>query len=219
MSTVFTKTFSAPPLNKGEILRYTSAKELTPEASALLESCIAEAEGLFTYKVCYAHFPIYFCDECIDLSFIKTNSKHLRKSLSDCQSVLVFAATVGLEIDRLIARYGKTSPTKALMMQAIGAERIEALCDEFTLFAEKEFGHSVPRFSPGYGDLPIEIQKDFFRVLEPDRKIGLTLNESMLMTPSKSVTAIIGISGKPQTDKSHNCADCDKKNCLYRRLV
>ena len=82
-------------------------------------------------------------------------------------------------------------------MQAIGAERIEALCDslceELKSSLKTEGKTSKPRFSPGYGDLPLSFQKDVFRVLEPEKRIGLTLNASLLMSPTKSVTAIIGI--------------------------
>ena len=83
------------------------------------------------------------------------------------------------------------------MLQAIGAERIESLCNIFnTELATKMNSQDkklAPRFSPGYGDLPLEIQSDIFRVLNCSTKIGLTLNKSLLMTPTKSVTAIIGI--------------------------
>ena len=72
-----------------------------------------------------------------------------------------------------------------------------------------------PRFSPGYGDLPLELQKDVFRVLDCPRKIGLSLNESLLMSPSKSVTAIIGI-GKGDVEAENKCSACEKTDCAYR---
>ena len=71
-----------------------------------------------------------------------------------------------------------------------------------------------------YGDLPLEMQKDIFNVLDCSKRIGLTLNESLLMSPSKSVTAIIGIS-KDKCGRKHEaeCKICNKKDCLYRRNV
>lgn len=217
MNMVFTKTFAPPTINNDEILRYLGAKEAPPEIEKLIDECISESADKLTYKVCYSHFPLSLSDEVVDLSFTKVKSDKLRKNLCSCNSFVVFAATVGIELDRLILKYGRISPSKALIFQAIGAERIESLCDEFGNFAEKEFGYTAPRFSPGYGDLPLDIQKDFFRVLEPERKIGLTLNESMLMTPSKSVTAIIGISEEKRISTNHNCSECDKENCSFRR--
>ena len=53
-----------------------------------------------------------------------------------------------------------------------------------------------PRFSPGYGDLSLEVQKEIFSLLDCPRKIGVSLGDSLLMTPSKSVTAIIGYGTK-----------------------
>lgn len=217
MNIVFTKTFVPPPIDKSEILRYAGAKEALPQLENLIDECILEVVDKLNYKVCYSHFPLCFSKESINLSFMQVKSDSLRKNLSGCNSFVLFAATIGIEIDRLIFRYGRISPSKALIFQAIGAERIESLCDEFSRFAEKEFGHTAVRFSPGYGDFPLDTQRDFFRVLEPSRKIGLTLNESMLMTPSKSVTAIIGISTEKQKSINHNCSECDKVNCNFRR--
>lgn len=217
INTVFTKAFSPPPFNRSEILRYAGAKELTSNIEALLNECLAEIENKLIYKVCYAHFPLRLCDEVVDLSFVKVSSEKLRKNIADCHSFVLFAATVGIEIDRLISKYGRISPSKALLFQAIGAERIESLCNEFNNFIKDEYPHTAPRFSPGYGDLPLDVQKDFFRVLEPNRKIGLSLNDSMLMSPSKSVTAIIGISDKKHPLKKHNCSQCDKTDCSFRR--
>lgn len=219
MSTIFTKTFEAPLFDKKEILRYAGARENTPEISELIESCIEEVKDKLTYKVCYGVFPVSVKGNIVDLSFMETESKSLAKNLVRCKSIILFGATAGIEIDRLISRYGKISPSRALIFQAIGAERIEILCDEFTKHIQKEYGATVPRFSPGYGDLSLKLQKDFFRVLEPSKRIGLTLNESMLMTPTKSVTAIIGITDEDCGELNHNCKDCNKTDCIYRRAL
>ena len=219
MNTIFTKIFDAPPFDKKEILRYAGAREDSPETSELIESCIEESKDKLSYKVCYGQFPVSVKGNSVDLSFMETESESLAKNLARCRSIILFGATVGIEIDRLISRYGKISPSRALIFQAIGAERIESLCDEFTKFIQKEYGATVPRFSPGYGDLPLELQKDFFRVLEPSKRIGLTLNESMLMTPTKSVTAIIGITDGNCEEANHNCNDCNKTDCMYRRRL
>ena len=175
---VYTKTYEAPPVDRREILRYAGVRGDAPEIEILLEECLAEAMDKLTYKVCYGEFPVSFFDS--------VGSKGLKNHLEGCNKAVIFAATVGIGIDRLIARYASVSPTKSLLFGAIGAERIEALCEIFN----KEYGGS--RFSPGYGDLPLEFQKEIFRALDCPRKIGLSLNESMLMSPSKSVTAIIG---------------------------
>ncbi|MBQ4140215.1 MAG: Vitamin B12 dependent methionine synthase activation subunit [Clostridia bacterium] len=176
---VYTKTYDAPPIDRREIMRYAGVRGDAPEIEAILDECLKESENKLTYKLCYGEFPVSF--------FVSVDSKDLKKHLEGCDKVILFAATVGIGIDRLISRYASISPTKSLLFQAIGAERIEALCDEFN----SEFVGS--RFSPGYGDLPLEFQKEIFRLLDCPKRIGLTLNESMLMSPTKSVTAIIGV--------------------------
>ncbi len=176
---VYIKIYDAPPVDRREILRYAGVRGDAPEIGAILDECLDEIENKLTYKVCYGEFPVSFFDT--------VESEALHKHLEGCEKAVLFAATVGIGVDRLIARYSSISPTKSLLFQAIGAERIEALCDEFN----SEFAGG--RFSPGYGDLPLEFQKEIFKVLDCPKRIGLTLNESMLMSPSKSVTAIIGV--------------------------
>ncbi len=218
-SVILTKTFPPPPIDRSEILRYAGVESTTPEIEKLIDECISLISDKLTYKVCYGNFPLVFSEDEINLSFTKTKSEKLKTNLKGCRSFILFAATIGLEIDRMIAFYGKTSPAKGHMLQAIGSERIEGLCNSFNQYITAEYGYIKPRFSPGYGDLPLELQKDFFRVLEPSRKIGLSLNESMLMTPSKSVTAIIGISDTPCENKKQNCNDCTNLCCSYRRIL
>ena len=197
---IYIRDYSAPQVNEAEILRYAGADRNCEELHPLLLNCLDEIGDRLTYKVCYTQFDIAFADNTIDLGFTRVVSKDLAKNLSGCKSIIVFAATVGIEIDRLIARYSSRSPTRALMLQAIGNERVESLCNAFCeeIAREKELAQERvhPRFSAGYGDLPLELQRDIFAVLDCSRKIGVTLNQSLLMSPSKSVTAIIGISHK-----------------------
>lgn len=219
--TVYIRKYPAPAWNRREILRYAGAKAATDEVAALLESCIAEAEEKLGYQVCYARFHLREEGDTLNLGFARIHSGHLRKNLHGCDEVAVFGATVGLELDRLIARYGRLSPARALMLQAIGAERIEALCDVFCEELSREAGErgksTRPRFSPGYGDVPLELQRDIFRVLDCPRKIGLTLNDSLLMSPTKSVTAVVGIGNGEECEEKMGCSKCGKVNCLYRR--
>ena len=177
--------------NKKEISRY--AGNLQDEA--LLAECISEVSDKLVYNVCYQKFPFEKQCETLNLGFAQVNSADLAKNLDGCDGILLFAATVGVELDRLIMKYCKISPVKALIFQAIGTERIEKLCDQFCKDMAKE-ENIKPRFSPGYGDLPLDLQKELFAALECGKNIGLTLNDSMLMSPTKSVTAIVGIISK-----------------------
>jgi cobalamin-dependent methionine synthase I len=133
--------------------------------------------------------------------------------LSGCSEVVIFAATVGLDFDRLVGRYKRVSPSKALLIQALGAERVEALCDKFCA----GFEGRTSRFSPGYGDLELQSQKEIFDLLRVEEKIGISLNESLLMTPTKSVTAIFGIKDEKTSVKDHDCSLCGLTECEFRR--
>ncbi len=212
------KNYEAPFLNERECLRYagTSPQTISAEEKALFEACLAELGNKLTYKVCWSRFSVKREGEILDLGFAKTASRGLIKNLEGCEEVILFATTIGLEIDRLIRKYTRLSPAKALFFQAIGAERIESLCDTFCEELKESGLYLKPRFSPGYGDLPLDLQKDIFRVLDCPRKIGLTLNESLLMSPSKSVTAIIGISKEEQKHNQNKCSACQNIDCAYK---
>lgn len=188
------KRYDAPPINRAEILRYAGFAKDTSRDFDMAEECINEISGRLVYKICYMTVKVSQSEGVTDLEFMKTESQSLGKRLSGCREAVVFVATVGIEIDRLIAKYSVTSPAKALLFQAIGAERVESLADAF----EKELSQTgsvilKERFSPGYGDLPIECQREIFSALDCSRKIGVSLNESLLMSPSKSISAIIGV--------------------------
>ena len=193
VSPVFIKDYTSPQINIKEILRYAGVKESVDSINAIIKECIKELDGKLFYKVCYMVADISVCDDEVDVGFKKVKSKHLSKTLSNYNKAVVFSATIGIEIDRLIAKYNVASSTKALIFQAIGAERIESLCNLFNEDIKREYNYTSPRFSAGYGDLSLDFQKDIFSVLDCYKKIGLTLNDSLIMSPSKSVTAIIGV--------------------------
>lgn len=210
------RTYSEPPFREKEILRYALCAAADEKSRALLRECIEEVRGKLSYKVCCCLLPVKTEGDVSDFGAFSLRSEKLALCLRGCRKAIVFAATVGIEIDRLIARYGRLSPSRALMLQAIGTERIEALSDAFCADIKEEFGLSPkPRFSPGYGDLPLSAQKDIFALLEPQRKIGLTLNGSLLMSPTKSVTAFVGLAGE-EGQSSNKCGGCDKTGCAFR---
>ncbi|MDO4552347.1 MAG: vitamin B12 dependent-methionine synthase activation domain-containing protein [Bacillota bacterium] len=217
------------PVDRKEVWRYSGYSGVPGEEdkalSALLDEVAAEALPVLAYRICYRSVSLTWQDGMPVLPF-SAPSKDLARCLKNSVEVLFFAATVGLELDRRIERYQRVSPAKALLFQALGAERIEALCDlfcrEMGCGAREKGLELTPRFSPGYGDLPIEVQRDLFRLLDCQRKIGLTLNSSLLMSPSKSVTAILGLrpGGLDASRDGHGgnkCGDCPARDCSFRR--
>lgn len=203
-NTVFVRNYAGSeglfPINEREVWRYSgyrgSEDSVDEELKKTFDQVKEELKDAFSYKVCYRRMPVEWKDGICKLPF-GSESKDLRKCLEGSSEVVIFAATVGLTIDRHIAKYKSFQPTKTLLMQAYGAERVERLCDLFCGEIRREAAEEglgcTPRFSPGYGDLPLTVQKGVFRLLECDRKIGISLNESLLMTPSKSVTAVFGL--------------------------
>ena len=134
----------------------------------------------------------------------------------------MMAVTIGPGPDRLVRRAELRDMLKAYTYQAVGAAMAEAWCEEVNDIIRKEAEEkglfTRPRFSPGYGDFPLEVQKDFERILEMPKSIGVSLSESLLMTPTKSITAVVGLS-KYRTDcHTAGCEECNMhETCEYSR--
>ena len=236
-NTVFVKRYtgsedSLSAVDAGEVWRYAGfpggpSGEDEP-LEALFEEVLAQSRGVFRYDVCYRRFPLRFEDGMPVLPFAHS-SKGLARCLRGSREAVMMAATVGIGTDRMIARAQRESAARALLWQALGAERVEALCDTFCADLLKESAdpgiRETPRFSPGYGDLPLEKQKDFVRILDCSRQIGVSLSETLLMTPSKSVTAIFGIlpacedgeTGEVADRGGQGCRGCAAKDCMFRK--
>ena len=190
------KSFDEPEYNRREILRYAMCPGCdAPAMLDLMEDCIDECRkyASFSYRVSYVVLPVLSLDTdtgAIDLEHIKPVSRDLAGNLNGCERVVVFAATVGPGIDRLIKKYTKSDAVRALFMQAIGAERAETMCNMFCdTFPDK----LRPRFSPGFGDLTLSIQPEVLRLTNAGKNLSITLDDGFLMSPSKSVTAFAGI--------------------------
>lgn len=189
---VLVKHVEEPPFEAMNALRYAGCPEADAATLDLLYSCYEELRSGLRYAVCSCELPLAVKNGTCELGGLSLPSTDLANYFGDCRRAVLFAATVGVAPDRLIERYSRVSPSRALMLQAIGAERIEALCDAFCATLE---GALPSRFSPGYGDLPLSVQQQLIRVLDTERKIGVCLNESLLMSPTKSVTALVGLKG------------------------
>lgn len=193
---VFIKEYSAPTINRREILRYMGVRAPSDSINALIDSCLTEISSLLAYRVCALISDVHINEKNIKCGGLEIHSSSLASNLIECDKVAIFSATIGIGIDRCISKYSRVSPSRAYCIQAIGAERIEQLCDMFNKEIKSEFGETAPRFSPGYGDLELSVQKDIFTLLNSQKNIGLTLTDTMIMSPSKSVTAFIGIKRK-----------------------
>ena len=212
-----------------EVWRYAGCRGGTDEQEDglkdLLKDLIRECMPIFRYDVCYIRFPLEWKEtDGMPVLPFASDSRALAGCLQGSREAVMMAATVGIEADRKIARFERTDQTKALLLQAIGAERVEALCDLFCdeiRQQESLRGNDITaRFSPGYGDLPLETQREFVKLLDCSRQIGISLNASLLMSPTKSVTAIFGIrpgSAGCSKEAQKGCSVCTARDCLYRK--
>ena len=139
--------------------------------------------------------------------------------LAECEEAALLVCTLGAGFDRLEKEWEARDMARAAVMDACGSAWAEAVCDE----AEEEIRRRFPgkyltdRFSPGYGDLPLNLQAGILRALDAGRKLGVTANESFLLLPCKSVTAVIGLADRPQPAKIRCCVYCSlQENCMYK---
>ncbi len=201
---------------RAEALRYMGYRGASPDAETLrlIAECERELAAAVKPVCCFAHAPLEITERGVDLGFGTIESRNLAKHLEGCTSAILFAATIGIGADRLIAKYGRLKPAKSVVIDALGSSAAESWCDA----AEKRVTGGSPhcsRFSPGYGDFALSHQIDFMRCLDMNRRLGITLSDSLLMTPTKSVTAVIGIGAENKTC-SGKCAFCGSKTCAFR---
>lgn len=154
-----------------------------------------------------------------DLILEGNDIKRLLKNSHHC---IFLAVTLGIDIDKEMRRLQLRDMGKALLFDCCASAAIEHICDQIQADLEhsyeKEQQFLTDRYSCGYGDLPITLQKDFLRVLDSQKKIGLYVNESYILHPMKSVTAILGVANSIQPAILRGCAYCLlRETCNYRK--
>lgn len=212
-------------LNFDEALRYMGCKkDITDER---IIDMLNEGEELLL-SVCiprYLYHSFDIAENEFGIEVKGTNlvltGEDIKRHLKDCFGVVIMCATLSGKTDLLIRRTQLEDMSKALVINSLGSVAIEQVCDKI----EEEIHSKLPncyktwRYSPGYGDLPITLQKDILNILDAPRKIGLCTNDSMILTPIKSVTAIIGLSHSPVAPAKRGCLCCNLKNtCQYRKV-
>ncbi len=203
-----------------EIYRYMASKG-DESSEALIDEFFAAAMKAIAPKASFVRLEFQESNDEIYVGDICLRSKSLSRHLCGCGELIVLSLTLGHALDRLIARYSSLRPSAAFCINAIGSAAIESyadmLCRSFADELYKEGMHLTPRFSAGYGDLPLSVQGDMLNLSDAARRVGISLNKSLVMSPSKSVTALIGISKCEIHAKSKGCLSCGKPDCIYRR--
>ena len=216
-------------LDREEIFRYLGYGGAQPDPAtlALAEECSRELLAAAQPRYRYAVYPIRESGRGVqvgDTPFF-WEGESIREHLAGCRRAALLCATLSQPADRLIHTAGLGDMAKGLVMDVCASVAIEQVCDRAEeeirakLAAEEEGPlYFTFRFSPGYGDLPLTIQKEFLALLDAPRRIGLCATENQILTPRKSVTAVIGISEHPVEPRRRGCAVCPlNKTCAFRK--
>ncbi len=222
-------TLSRPlAIDRGEALRYLRSREdlsiaddLTAAADKIL-AISAPAAAAVVLPLCRQ------ADGQLVCGGLALPGRAIARHLDGCARCMLLAVTLGFAVDRHISTEGQANPYRALLLDACATTAVEDLADHATergralLLAEP---HSVTfRFSPGYGDLPLALQPKLLELLDARRLLGLTVGSSLLLSPIKSVTAIIGIkhadeSGDTPFPTAPGCAVCTMAGrCAYSKF-
>lgn len=209
-----------------EVLRYLGyrGQELTKEMINIVSECKEIVKKSIIPRYIYERTSISIEDNYVFIgkSNLVLKGKSIVTHLKQCEECLLMAVTLGNDVEKLIKLYERKDLTKALIIDACATVAIEEVCENIEKSVEEsmaKIGKNITfRFSPGYGDLSINIQKYFLNLLDAERKIGLTCSEHNILIPRKSVTAIIGISSKPMAKNLKSCYGCSVyKQCNFRR--
>lgn len=211
-------------INEKEIWRYLGYGTQQPDEQTrrLIRESKEEIQKVMTPRYDYRKFPCDLTENgWIQTAGLRIHSESLFRALWGCDEVIFFAATLGSGVDRLMSRYNRLSISRAAVLQAVGAAAMEDYCDvcqeQIAADMKKEKKYIRPRFSPGYGDFLLEFQKDFLRVLDASKTVGIFLSDGDVMIPEKSVSAMIGVCKEKMQCRSNDCELCEKRNCSYRR--
>ncbi len=147
----------------------------------------------------------------------KTVTTQLKKSIS----VALFICTAGAEISNHSVEVSNQDDTLlGYIYDVIGSVTVEKAMDKIQKSLETEFQKSglniSDRYSPGYCEWSVAEQQNLFSLL-PDNFCGVSLSDSSLMNPIKSLSGIIGI-GAGLQQKGYQCRWCNDKNCIYGKI-
>lgn len=212
-------------IDKEEVLRYLGYKNQKIDESILhlIQVCCEEILDICKESFVYEIFDIERKNDQIFLlgTTLVLVDVDIINHLASSKKCLIMAATLGTAVDSKIAYYSRFDITKGLIMDACATTAIENLCDELqTEIMEKALVdnlHITNRYSPGYGDFSLKNQGDILNILQAYKKIGLSVTESSIMIPRKSVTALIGLSEIAAIKSKDKCSGCKNKDCSFRK--
>lgn len=220
--------FNLININKSEVLRYLEYKgqDINDNLKNTINECIKLTKDKINPRYMLRVYPILRKKEnnVIEVkgSSLKFSSKDIYKLLKNCDECIIIATTIGMEIEKEIRKHSYTELTKSIILDACATTAIEELCDliqeNLNLKLSNQGKYITNRYSPGYGDLPIDTNIEIINLLNSSKEIGLTITENKIMIPRKSVIAIIGISNSKVEVENKSCLNCKNyDSCKYKR--
>jgi hypothetical protein len=214
-------------LDSEQVLRGQGAdpdliRERSPNLLELAERAINEASPILEPRLIYRRIALQSVihERLLLHGGAELQSKLLAQHLSPAEQIVLVVCTIGAEIDSWIAEAFKADPLFGLSLDGLGNAAVEDLakqaCRYFEQMArDKRMDVSIP-FSPGMEGWPVDDGQDQIFGLLPAEKIGVKLNQSRMMSPSKSLSMIIGI-GEQLADGGRQCDYCMlKETCRYQ---
>ena len=197
-------------------------QEIDHGLDQLIDSSIEEMKQIATPRYIYRVYNLQRSKEkgLFIGNSLELKGNGIKNHLKDSSEVVILAATLGPQVERQIRKYQLVDMTRTVILDACASEAIEGVCDkaqdQIQAMAMEKGYHITSRFSPGYGDLPIEMQSKIINYIEAPSKIGLSTTQENLLIPRKSVTAFIGLNKKPIHPKTPDCSNCNLYgNCTY----
>lgn len=210
-------------LNQSEALRYLGVTgEPDPALLARLSSAADKLTRSVTPRWVWRAFPLASAPSgpALEGTGLTLTGAMAERMLGECSQAVLLVCTLGAGFESMLRAEQARSMAGAALLDACGSVWVEAGCDQ----AEGEISARFPelyrtdRFSPGYGDLPLALQKEICALLDASRRLGVQATDSFLLNPSKTVTAVIGLSERPQPARIRGCGFCNlKETCQYRK--
>ena len=212
-------------INRNEVLKYLGYKGgfIDDYTNSQIDNALELVKKIAQPKVIHKVVNICFNEELsfLDIDF-KPEGKDIANLLKESRKAILFVATLGNLFETELRKAQIKDMAFAVILDSCASSAIENICDNFQSEMEKQWAERrmflTDRFSPGYGDMPLTQQKDFCMVLDSARKVGVTVNKGGLLVPTKSVTAIMGISKNPQPRRKIGCEHCKLfASCQFRK--
>ena len=207
-------------LNKNEVLLYLGYKgqNIDDLLDEQIDACIEKVVEAAEPRVVFRQLAV----ENGGMVGFPVEGSDVAELLRTCHEALLLGATIGPKVDMLISREMVLNMADAVIIDSCASVCIENVCNNFEAdlreMLEAEGLYLTDRFSPGYGDLPLDTQPRMSEALNMRRRIGVSVGENFMMSPTKSVTAIMGISREPQPLRAKGCEVCNMfKTCEFRK--